>query len=449
MRSLTVKLVLAFMVVALLGTALTAFFAGRTTTDQFGNFMFSQMRDGLITQLTDYYETMGSWQGVETLIPQGAIKGHGAMRGANKAGGSALVVDHDGRVVVPGQGYKIGEVVAQGVIESGYLIEVDGREVGRLVSGRGDFGLSSEGEAFLSQMNRSLVLGALGGVAIAVILGVFLAQTLTRPLKELTKASRAVAGGDLQQKVLVRSQDELGELAAAFNQMNADLENAQTLRRQMTADIAHELRTPLSVILAHTEAIRDGVMPANDEVLGVIRDETSRLNTLVEDLRTLSLAETGELQVIPRPVNPVELLEKAVSAQMLRAQQRDITLEVIAAPNIPEINADPDRMAQVLGNLLNNALRYTPAGGRIVLSAEMIENGVRLSVQDNGPGVAAEEIPRLFHRFYRVDKSRQRDKGGSGLGLAIAKSIVEQHGGKISAESGPGEGMKFIIELPA
>jgi two-component system sensor histidine kinase BaeS len=449
MRSLTAKLVLAFMVIALLGIALAAFFAGRTTASQFGNFMFSQMQNNLLAQLEDYYEKTGSLQGADALIAQGAGNGHGAMRGINKGPGSILVVDQNGRVVVPGQGYGQGQIVPDEVVKSGLPIEVNGGEAGRLISGRGGFGLSTEGEAFLGQMNRSLILGALGGLTVAVILGIFLARTLTRPLKELTSAARDVAGGDLRRKVLVRSRDELGELAEAFNQMSADLEDAQTLRRQMTADIAHELRTPLSVILAHTEAIRDGVMPADDEVLGVIQDETSRLNTLVEDLRTLSLAEAGELQVIPRPVNPVELLEKAASAQMLRAQQRDITLEVVTAPDIPEINADPDRMAQVLGNLLDNALRYTPEGGRIVLSAEKLSSGVRLSVQDNGPGVAPEEIPLIFHRFYRVDKSRQREEGGSGLGLAIAKSIVERHGGNISAVSNPGEGMKFVIELPA
>lgn len=448
MRSLTAKLVLAFMIVALSGTVLAAFFAGRTTANQFGNFVSLQMRDRLIEQLANYYDTTGGWHGADLLIAQGAAKGHGAMRGASKAAGSALVVDRDGRVVA-GQAHRMGEAVSQEMLESGAPIEVDGREVGRLISGRGDFGLSLEGEAFLGQMNRSLILGALGGLVVAAMLGLVLARTLTRPLKELTEASRAVAAGNPPLEVSVRSQDELGELAMAFNQMSSDLQHAQMLRRQMTADIAHELRTPLSVILAHAEAIQDGVMAADDEVLAVIQDEAARLNNLVEDLRTLSLADTGELQVIRGPLNPMAILEKAASAQMLRAQQREIKLEVIPGSNLPEINADPDRMAQVFGNLLDNAIRYTPKGGRIVLAAEKMEKGVRLSVQDNGPGVAPEEMPLLFHRFYRADKSRQREEGGSGLGLAIAKSIVERHGGKITAASRPGEGMKFIVELPA
>jgi signal transduction histidine kinase len=202
------------------------------------------------------------------------------------------------------------------------------------------------------------------------------------------------------------------------------------------------------VILAHTEGIKDGVLPESEETFHLIHDETMRLSTMVEDLRTLSLAETGELGLTPRMVNPDELLKQAAVAQRLRAKQREITIDLELEPGLPEIEVDPDRMAQVFANLLENALRYTPIGGKITLRTEKTENGVELHVQDNGPGIEAEELSQIFNRFYRADKSRQRDEGGSGLGLAIAKSIVERHGGHIRAESMPGEGMNFIIELP-
>ena len=447
MRSLTTKIMLAFLLVAIGGIALAALLASRTTANEFGDFMFSQMQDETLQQLKDYYETHAGWEGVSTLFPQAGSKGQGAMRGANK-GGSILVVDQSHEVVVPGQGFRVGEEIPEELFELGVPIEVAGQEVGRVVSRRGDFGLSPEGEAFLSRVNQALLLGALGGIVLALLLGAFLARTLTRPLHHLTKATRAIAKGNLEQRVRVGSKDELGELANAFNQMSDDLTHAQKQRRQMTADIAHELRTPLSVILAHAEAIRDGVFPASDEAVGVIHDETLRLSSLVEDLRTLSLTEEGEVQIITRLVHPGALLEKAAAAQMLRAQQRTVTLHVDVRPEMPEIMVDPDRMAQVFSNLLDNALRYTPAGGKIHFSAEKPAQGIRLSVQDNGPGIPPEEIPRLFERFYRIDKSRQREEGGSGLGLAIAKSIVELHGGRISAESKPGKGTKFIIDLP-
>jgi two-component system sensor histidine kinase BaeS len=283
---------------------------------------------------------------------------------------------------------------------------------------------------------------------VALLLGIVLARNLTKPLRELTSATRAVAVGDLDQQVPVRSKDELGQLAEAFNQMNANLARSRDLRRQMTADIAHELRTPLSVILAHAEGIKDGVLPASEDTLQVIHDETMRLSTIVEDLRTLSLAETGELGLTPRMVSPGELLKQVATAQSPRAKQREIKIDFDFESGLPEIEVDPDRIAQVLGNLMDNALRYTPNGGQITLSAGRTSNGVQLRVQDNGPGIEAEELSHIFNRFYRADKSRQRDDGGSGLGLAIAKSIVERHKGQIWAESKPGEGMTLVVEFP-
>ncbi|MCI0649245.1 MAG: ATP-binding protein, partial [Chloroflexi bacterium] len=247
----------------------------------------------------------------------------------------------------------------------------------------------------------------------------------------------------------VRSDDELGELATSFNQMSADLAQARDLRRQMTADIAHDLRTPLSIILGHAEALRDGVLPATAESFEVIHDEARRLNRLVDDLRTLSLSEAGELPLTRRPTPPAELLERAVAAHAPQARQKEIALQVEAAAGLPAVDVDPDRMAQVLDNLVGNALRYTPAGGRISLGARPDPAGVVLMVEDSGPGVPAGELPFIFERFYRGDKSRQRAAGGSGLGLAIARAIVEAHGGRIAAESAPGEGLAVAIELQA
>jgi signal transduction histidine kinase len=301
---------------------------------------------------------------------------------------------------------------------------------------------------FVSRIRRMLVEGALGAVGLSLILGAVLARALSRPIRDLTTATRGVANGDFEQKVPIRSDDELGELAQSFNLMSAELARSLALRRQMTADIAHELRTPISIVLGHAEAIHDGVLPITTEIFEVIRDEALRLERLVEDLRTLSLADGGEMTLTPEPTAPLALLVQASKAHRPQAEQKDIVLTSEADPGLPEVMVDPDRMAQVLGNLIENSLRHTPSGGRVRLAATEAEGAVRIRVEDTGPGIDKEDLPRVFERLYRTDKSRQRDGAGSGLGLAIARSIVVGHGGKIWAESEPGAGATIIIELP-
>jgi len=448
MRSLTLKLILAFLAVGLIGTAFIALFVWSGTEREFGNLEFDRWQSGFVDQLAEFYRQNGSWSHIEDVFP---TSGMGAGPGSGwgpKMGSPILLIDVSGEVLLPGQGFKIGDQVSPQIAKIGIPIEVDGKEIGRVIAGREALSVSPAGEAFLGRFNEVLIIGTVGGAAVALLLGVILARTFTRPLRELTMATRAVAAGDLEQQVPIRSKDEIGELTKAFNQMNANLIRARDLRQQMTADIAHELRTPLSVILSHTEAIKDGVFESSEETFQIIHDETMRLNTMVEDLRTLSLAETGELSITPRKVAPKELLNQSMAAHAPRAQQKNIKLDLQFVDGLPEIEVDPDRMAQVFGNLIDNALRYTPPGGCIVLSAARSSEGVELRVKDNGPGIESEELAHIFDRFYRVDKSRQRDKGGSGLGLAIAKSIVERHGGEISAESKLSEGVTFIIEFP-
>jgi signal transduction histidine kinase len=267
-------------------------------------------------------------------------------------------------------------------------------------------------------------------------------------LRDLTAATRAVAAGDLDMQVDVRSKDELGELARSFNQMSTELAHARDLRRQMTADIAHELRTPLSLILGHSEALSEGVLPPTGETLRVIHDEAKRLSRLVEDLRLLALSEAQELPLAFERASPQAVVGRAMNAHLPQARQKGISLNGNADPDLPDINVDQDRLAQVLDNLISNALRFTPPDGAVSLSATRIPDSVQIVVQDSGPGVPAEELPLIFDRFYRGDKARQRHEGGAGLGLAIARSIVEAHGGQIRAESAPGEGLRLTIELP-
>jgi two-component system sensor histidine kinase BaeS len=465
-RSLTLKLVLAFLIVSIIGAALAAALARWGTFKEFGRLVLDQAQSEFIDDVSTYYQTYGSWTGVAGSLPPRAPAplpqpqpmdrgGPGQQPPAPPPAGSQqppfafALVDQDGYVVVPAGPYRIGDRVPTGQLEQGVEVEVDGQIVGTVLTAGEPPALTPREEQFLARINLALLYAALGATAIALFLGVFLARKLTHPLRELTTATRAMAQGELEQQVPVRSQDELGELASAFNQMSADLSRANELRRQMTADIAHDLRTPLSVITGYTEALRDGVLTPMPETFQTLHQEAEHLSLLVEDLRTLSLADAGELTLTRQLLHPHELLERMAAAYLPKAQELEVTLQVTAEANVPPVNVDPERMVQVLGNLVGNALRYTPAGGQISLAATQQGNNVLLTVQDNGVGIAPDELPRIFDRFYRGDVARQTYEGESGLGLAIAKSIVELHEGTITVESSLGEGTTFTVALPA
>jgi signal transduction histidine kinase len=442
MRSLNVKLVLAFTLVSLVGIALVALIAAQFTGNQYRQFFENQNRDALIDDLVEYYQRIGSWRGLERVARNPAF--------VQKYGWGFVVVDPAGKVIiqVPDPGRLPDNFRPNVQANEGVPIIVDGEQVGIYYN----LGIRIDPRVPLSTQIRrlytALVMASVGAVMVSILLGVLLARTLTRTLRELTAATQKVARGDLEQQVLVRSQDELGELAASFNQMSADLAKSRDLRRQMTADIAHELRTPLTVVLGHTEALSDGQLPPDPETFDIIYDETKRLNRLVEDLRTLSLSDAGELHLNLQLISSQDLLRRAAAARKQEALRNQIQLQVEAAESLPPVKVDADRMAQVLVNLLENALRYTPSGGTISLIARLAGRNVEMVVRDTGPGIAQLDQEHLFERFYRGDRSRQREEGGSGLGLAIAKSLVESQGGHIRVENQPGEGAAFIVELP-
>jgi signal transduction histidine kinase len=440
------KLVLAFLAVSLVSTALVVVFARYNTVREFQQFTASNNITSALDALQDYYATQGSWQGIQNARFYWRTP-HEGMGMPGHHMDPVTVTDLNGWVLLGGPAHAPGERLSPVELHYATPIEVDGQTVGYVLPPPEGFGPDPLETAFLSRVTEWLLLGALGTFAVALLLAILLSRTLTHPIRELTSATRALAGGDFSPQVPVRSHDELGELADSFNRMSAELGRSLQLRRQMTADIAHELRTPLSLILGHAEAVHDGVLPASPETFEIIRDEATRLEHLVEDLRTLSLADAGELTFSPQEVQPETLLREVASMYRYRAQQQSITLEEQIEADLPAVSVDPGRMAQVLTNVLDNAFRHTPGGGKIVLRAKRAQGGVELSVSDNGPGVQPEELSRLFDRFYRADPSRHRD-GGSGLGLAIARSIVEMHGGQISASGAPGRGLAISIHLP-
>jgi two-component system sensor histidine kinase BaeS len=285
------------------------------------------------------------------------------------------------------------------------------------------------------------------GLAVLLV-GSIQARRIVAPVRALADAARRVAGGEFAQ-IPVTSQDELGEMALAFNTMAAELKQQHTLRRRVMADIAHELRTPLSVLQIDLESIEDGLAEPTPEVVTRLQEEVALLNRLVADLRMLSLAEAGELQLEVQPVDVGHLVQTAVDRVRGAAQEKGVSLTSELPEGLPAVAGDEQRLSQVLSNLLSNALRHTAPGGQIAIAAEQVDgDDVRIAVQDNGEGIPAEELPHVFERFYRTDHARSRDTGGSGLGLAIARSLVEAHGGQIGVESVEGEGSTFALSLP-
>lgn len=278
-------------------------------------------------------------------------------------------------------------------------------------------------------------------------------RRVAKPLADVMNAADAVAEGDLTARVPVPSQgpDVFGRLAESFNRMASELQRADLQRRNLTADVAHELRTPLQIIQGNLEGILDDVYEPTDAHVSATMDEVRLLTRLVEDLRTLSLAESGQLALVLEAVDVAELLADVSTSFSGQAEAAgiDVRVEVPAHPERMAVMADAGRLDQVLGNLIANALRHTPRGGTITLCAEPIEDGLRITVSDTGEGIPFEELPYIFDRFWRGDRSRSHAGGaGSGLGLAIARQLVQAQGGRISVQSQVGQGTTFAIELP-
>jgi two-component system, OmpR family, sensor histidine kinase BaeS len=271
-----------------------------------------------------------------------------------------------------------------------------------------------------------------------------------RPVRDLTGAARVIARGGTPPPVPVHGQDEVAELARAFNRMTERLALDEEQRRRLFAGVAHELRTPLSVVQGTLEGMLDRVLEPTPERIATLHSQTLLLARLITDLRDLSLAQAGQLQLNVRPVDAGPVVRETLEAMAPLAEERHVGLRADVPHILPRIDADPDRLRQIVQNLVENAIRYTPPGGevRVTMDAAPATGAVRLAIADTGVGIDAGDLPHLFRHFYRTDQSRTRASGGTGLGLAIVKSLVEAHGGRVDVESAVGKGSTFTITFP-
>ena len=501
MPRLFLKLSLAFLVVVLTAVLIVGFTASSAARREFDSYLqrgsTAQRLAAAAVALAEYHQQHGDWDGVGSLVSEISAR----------AGGRLVLALPDGSIVADSSGVLVGRRVARRALAYATPVQ-DGQQpvgyvyfdsaeggrpdlgplaaVGRLlrrgISGgvqsggsppsAASFPLASSDDpllapadsqavgpaesSFLLSLSDSLWLAALLATGVGVVLSLFLARQLVAPLQRLTKAAQVVAQGDLSHRVEVHSRDEIGELAAAFNAMAQQLQRNEQARRHMVADVAHELNTPLSVIRGNLEAMLDGVVPLEPEQIASLYEESLLLSRLISDLRDLSLAEAGHLKLQLAAADVNCLLRRAVDRLQPQAQAKGIVIRLECEPALPAVLADADRIVQVVGNLLSNALRHTPRGGVISIGARTLVNGkgrslpatVEVVVSDTGAGIPRESLPYVFDRFYRADPSRSRATGGSGLGLAIVQQIVQAHGGRVWAESREGQGASFHFTLP-
>lgn len=480
-KSLWLKLVAAFMAVILLGSAIDIWLVSRATQTQFSRYVTSSGQSwaqSLAPTLAAYFSQNGAWDGVEALLQnpwQTGVMGRGMMMGNMNMGRGMdnehmpmsmntvwemmglrlLLADSTGRVVADTQNEATGSQLTPVDLAAGEPVLAGDTRVGTLLAVSTELTAASPGGEFIRQINQSTWVSVLAAAFAALIAGSLLFRQIVSPIQRLTNAVQKVAAGDLAQRIEAQSQDEIGQLATAFNQMSAALAHDHELRRNLMADVAHELRTPLSIIQSNLEAMLDGVLPASPEEIASLRDETALLARLVSDLSLLSLAEAGQLKLEKTAADLPSVIRAVLTAQRPRAEAENIMLTEELPALFPPIHLDTDRISQALHNLLANALRYTPAGGAVTVRLRLENQTAWVEVCDTGSGIATEDLPHVFDRFYRSDKSRSRSSGGSGIGLSIVRQLVSAHGGEVFAESpilesadGSGYGTRLCFSLP-
>ncbi|MEJ2413508.1 MAG: HAMP domain-containing sensor histidine kinase [Anaerolineales bacterium] len=467
MRSISIKIFLVLLVVSVVGALFTTFYLQFQTRNAFDAYIQEQNQSQLADQLIVHFQEQGSWENVDEVFQAfyfsspigGQGKGNQGAgfqgRSPNRLGENSLplfvLADQNG-VVLSGftnhSGYQEGVQLPENIINKSLKLELEGDVIGYLAAVPTPPNRTNIQQTFLETVKRGLLVSALVTLLIALVLGGFLIMSFTKPIRKLADATERVANGELGYQVDIKSSDELGRLATSFNSMSSDLKNADLSRKQMTADIAHDLRTPLSILHGYTEAMSEGKLDGTSEIYQVMHQQAQHLNYLIDDLRTLSLLDSNELSFQIQKIDPETILNQTLAAFLPLAQEKNISISLEIESPLPRITLDPDRLTQILGNLVSNAVNLLSEGDRIWLKTWNEPGKVNIKIRDNGPGISAEDLPHIFDRHYRTDKSRTRGPESSGLGLAITRKLVEAQGGEITANSEIGRGTAFTISFP-
>ena len=446
--SLQFRLVLGFALVlalALGGVSWYVGFAAQQETDRFQREVEEARAARVELIVSRYYAARKGWLGIQPVLE----------RAGSLYGWHIAVSDLQGQMVAESH-HPAGSIKGGPKRRTRFFPVLSrGERVGSILVAPSD-GPEIAPEPPLSRLvsttNRSLLWTGLAAGAAGVMLVGLLSRRVLAPARGLSAAARRLGRGDLSQRVSTTGRNEISQLAHTFNSMAEDLERAEGQRRSLMADVAHELRTPLSNIQGYLEAVHDGLLQPDTTTMDTIYQQVLHLTRLVEDLRLLALAEAGALSLSWQPDSLEDVLRRAVEPFRPRAEAKGVALSLEIPPRLPLVQMDRTRIAQVVANLVENAIVHTPEGGRVTVSAEMTapesRAAARITVADTGEGLNPEDLPLVFERFYRVDRSRTRSTGGAGLGLTIAKQLVEAHGGAIGAESVKGQGSRFVFELP-
>jgi signal transduction histidine kinase len=457
-HNLQFRLMLAFILVIIVTVGTASFFVSRSTWDEvrrYEEYVDSVHAARIQFIVSRYFFANRSWSGIQPVVEQ-----LGTMEEKR-----IVLTDTAGTVVADSQKDLVGKTYSSNsdgiplylpviISTQPYFPPPGDMSAPRPENLFGVLYISPQGPPsvltiYLSNaVNRFLLWGGLISIAIALLVTFIFSRHILAPIQALTATARRLGQGDFSQRVNIKGGGEVGALAHTFNLMATDLERTEQLRRSMVADVAHELRTPLSNISGYLEAIRDGVVKPDSSTISSLCEETSLLARLVDDLQELALADAGELKLVRQPEDVGQMINQSVTAIQTKTREKELEVIVDIADDLPPAAVDYHRVSQVLRNLLENAITHTPREGSITVSAVREDNFIRVTVSDTGEGIPAQDLPNMFERFYRVDKARTRSRGGHGLGLTIAKRLIEAHGGKISVQSEVGRGSKFSFTIP-
>ena len=436
--SLRLKLLASFFLVIAIAVGTIAYIASNSAINQFDRYVSQDQAERyqrLALTFSNYYRYMGSWEEVSELTAK-----------ISEMYSERIVLTDPSGVVIGDTATKLnGENISPDWSSKSVKLSLGDFSIGKIYIKTQK--RSPLQNTFINSVNKSVLTGGIIAGIVGIILALLFSRNILKPIRELTEATKEMQEGELDQRVDTTSGGEIGKLGESFNELARRLKEQKTLREEMVSDVAHELRNPLSNIQGYLEGLKEGMIEPTKRVFESLHQQSLVLNRLVNDLRDVNRAKAGKLNLDKKQVVLEDIISRETKALKTKAEDEQIELsQDLNGPNLLE--ADPERVSQVVRNLLDNAITHTPEGGEIEVKSRKSSEEAVTTVSDDGSGIPEEDLPYIFDRFYRVDKSRSRGTGGTGLGLTIAKEIVESHGGTITAKSNKGEGSMFKFTLP-